>query len=181
MPPLRCVDGGKREWAVGRRRAYQEAVRCLVSSRPHACCRACAAPEGMRRGAHEPLLALHAGVHGGAAPWAGWRGWPRPRVRGAQPRAAIIWHGPCRYRIGVRLPNVRYLADLKGSAPQTPRKGTLTVPLDPSAGAVLGSSCGWGRMPPLRCVDGGKREWAVGRVWPRQNEMKRWRSPRTRG
>jgi hypothetical protein len=40
----------------------------------------------MHPGASEPLLAPHAGVHGGATPRAGWRGWPRPRVRGAQPR-----------------------------------------------------------------------------------------------
>ncbi|MCG8352806.1 MAG: hypothetical protein MI924_34005 [Chloroflexales bacterium] len=43
----------------------------------------------MRHDAPEPPLAAHAGVHGGAAPRAGWRGWPRPRVRGAQPRHGV--------------------------------------------------------------------------------------------
>jgi hypothetical protein len=51
--------------------------------------------------------------------------------------------------IDLRLPDVWYLADLRGAAPQAPRGGTLTVPLDPSAGDVVGRSCGWGGC--LRC------------------------------
>jgi hypothetical protein len=45
-----------------------------------------------------------------------------------------------RSRIGSHLPDMWHLADLKGSAPQTPRGGTLTVPLDPSADDVVGDT-----------------------------------------
>jgi hypothetical protein len=47
--------------------------------RPHACRRACAAPDGMRPGAPKPPLAPHAGGTGA----------PHPRVRGVQPRHSI--------------------------------------------------------------------------------------------
>jgi hypothetical protein len=74
----------------------------------------------VRRTERHPLRAARSdtgpicGGHGGATPRAGWRGWPRPRVRGAQPRkhharlgpslhapqvsgCVYLWHGACRF------------------------------------------------------------------------------------
>jgi hypothetical protein len=70
------------------------------------------------------------------------------------------------YRVGIHLPDVCYLTDLRDSAPHPPRWGALTVPQTPpqpplvprkpapakawgGGEDVVGRSCGWGGC--LRC------------------------------
>ncbi|MCG8349948.1 MAG: hypothetical protein MI924_19460 [Chloroflexales bacterium] len=64
-------------------------------------------PEGIRHGPFEPPRTQPAGGLAGAAPPAGWRGWPRPRVRGAQPRAGggMLRAGAERINRAVRVQN----------------------------------------------------------------------------
>ncbi|MCG8347106.1 MAG: hypothetical protein MI924_04930, partial [Chloroflexales bacterium] len=86
--------------------------------------------------AREPPLAQHAGGHGGAAPRAGWRGWLRPRVRGAPPRAGVstpqaVADTVRAWRVGLRLPAARCVPIRAGSAPRAPRWGTVPVPQPP--------------------------------------------------
>jgi hypothetical protein len=81
-------------------------VRTTVLEQPHVCSRACAAPNGIRRGPPAPPLAAHAGVTGVQRPVRGGGAGPargcgarspakalgrpgpglNPRVPGAQPR-----------------------------------------------------------------------------------------------
>ncbi|MCG8352702.1 MAG: hypothetical protein MI924_33470, partial [Chloroflexales bacterium] len=83
----------------------------------------------MRPGAHEMILAQHAGAHGGGAPRAGWRGWPRTQVRGRAPRAGIATPRAVvesATGVGLRRPDVWYLADLSGAARQRPSPPVLS-------------------------------------------------------
>jgi hypothetical protein len=84
------------------------------------------------------------GGHGGAAPRAGWRGWPRPRLRGAQPRPGVETPrivAESAAGIGLRLPVIRCVLIRAGSAPRAPRGGTLTVPQTPPQVAWSDCAC----------------------------------------
>jgi hypothetical protein len=94
---------------------------------------------GMRRSAVESPLAPTAGVHGGAAPRAGWcaaarsnRHWPqlrgstgaqRPGRGGAPPRPGRTPRAVAARAagVGLHLSDAWCLADLRGAAPQAPR------------------------------------------------------------
>jgi hypothetical protein len=134
MPPLRGLECTQKRTGRGLRGAVPGRDAAMThDQRPSVYFRACAAPNGMRRRPREVILAPHAGVHGGAAPRAEWRGWPRPRVRG-QPRAGVKMPWAMVESAeggGLRLPNVWQLANLRGAAPHAPRWGTLTVPQTP--------------------------------------------------
>ena len=79
-------------------------------------------------------------------------------------------------RVVSHRPDMQYLATPRGSAPQPPRKGTLTVPLNPSAVPPWSPARG-GRgvvglrmagIPCLRCdrCSGANRARTVGSAWP---------------
>jgi hypothetical protein len=126
-------------------------VHASSPERPRSGYRACAAPDGMRHGAPEPPLAPHAGAHGGATPRAGWRGWPRPRVRGAQPReqhASASRRCKHRERRGTS-PRCMVRVDPSGLRPSGSPLGRPDGSPDPSAGDLVGLRIRGGAC--LRC------------------------------
>ncbi|MCG8352248.1 MAG: hypothetical protein MI924_31165 [Chloroflexales bacterium] len=86
----------------------------------------------MRYGASEPPLSQQAGVHGGAVTRAGWRGWPRPRVRGAPPRAGVgIPQTVAETDVGVATPQPAAETDASVSIPRAVAEADAGVGAQP--------------------------------------------------